>query len=87
MVTSSQPLKVPLRNQTFHIALPDVELAILGQINSTDGVISSAHATTMQKIKWGTRECGLPVFSLDFPRVFEYPDVNEEVSRWFEASS
>lgn len=66
----AQFLEVPLGDQSFHVSLSDIELAVLGQ---SDGTAQKYQQLALAK----PHALCLPVFSLDLARIFQYPYVDE----------
>ena len=65
--------------KSLHIALANIELTVLGQV---DGPVV---VSVIKSAAWSRID--LPVFSLDLACVFKYPDIDEQISRWLQATS
>lgn len=75
----AQLLEVALGDESFHVSLSNVKLAVLGQ---SDGTVQGCQKLISAK----PDALGLPVFSLDFACVFQHPHVDEQVSWRLEAA-
>ena len=80
--TSRQALKEALSNQPLDIALADVELAVLGQV---DGPASreTGHVTVGMARKGNP---GLPVLGLNLAGILQDSDIDEQIGGRLEAA-
>lgn len=81
---STQFLKVALGYQAFHVALPDIELAIFRQVDGTV-VLCISPGFCNKNYSWRPRRASLPIFRLDLPRISQHPHINEQISWGLEA--
>ena len=65
-------------DQALHVALPYIELAILRQINGSACIVS--RLSSADAGAGGRSASGLPIFGLNLPRIFQYSNIDEQVS-------
>jgi hypothetical protein len=72
----AQLLEIPLRNKSFNISLPDIELAVLRQ---SDGPIIPELAIHCSKSE--SEEINIPILRLNLPGILQNSNINEQISR------
>lgn len=75
--SSIELLQISLRDQTLDIPLPDVELAILCQVNSAR--FARSGLAYINEEERGARCGGLPILGLDLPCILQHAHVNEKI--------